>query len=302
MYAAPPGSPVWKLPEEAVVTSTEERFLYDPSAPRRPARRRGAGGREGHASTTAPRSGPAGRRRCSTPTVPARSWTCRSSRSCPPASTTGTASGAGATGIPHIHAPRLRDVVRLLLRSPDVQLRPYPVAAEEERALHGGQRPRRAGPGLPAVAALHGLRHARRLAQFDYRNTHPFRTDLAVFRARASAPARGSAPARRAAPSRRPRALPAGLRRRASRRVPLRPVGAPRAAVRRRRRLPALKMVDRTAGKGASAVIAVRVLRPAQAHERGAGRGRAGEAAAVPGASSAPGRVRRRRAARTRPG
>ncbi|MFB7510439.1 hypothetical protein ACFC0P_44930, partial [Streptomyces broussonetiae] len=27
---------------------------------------------------------------------------------------------------PQIHAPRLRDVVRMMLRSPDVQLRPYP--------------------------------------------------------------------------------------------------------------------------------------------------------------------------------
>ena len=65
--------------------------------------------------------------------------------------------------------------------------------------------------------------------QFSYTNTHPFRTDLAASSTR-SCPGRGrrtgAKPAAREPRGARP--VPAGLRRRAPRRVPLRAVGAPR--------------------------------------------------------------------------
>lgn len=155
-------------------------------------------------------------------------------------------------GIPHIHAPRLRDVVRLLLRSPDVQLRPHPW--QPKKNVHSTEGNDLGVPArvFPQWLRCTGCDMLGGLAQFDYRNTHPFRTDLACFEH-----ARCTGRGRRGKAARRP-AVPA--------RYLLACVdghldefpydlwvhrGQPCAAA----EFPALKMVDRTAGKGASAVI-----------------------------------------------
>ncbi len=203
----------------------------------RPAGRRASGRPRRAPSTTAPRSGPAGRRRCSTPTGPARSWTCPSSRSCPPAWTTGTASGPGATASRHPRAAAARRGAHAA-RSPDVELRPFPWQpkkyASPRRATTSACRPgcSRSGCAAPGATCSAPSR------QFDYSNTHPFRTDLARFEHAKCTGAVAAAEAKAARRHRRTRALPARLRRRTPRRVPLRPVGAPRAAVPRRRSSP----------------------------------------------------------------
>ncbi|MFJ5228850.1 DrmB family protein [Kitasatospora sp. NPDC088391] len=155
---------------------------------------------------------------------------------------------------PQIHAPRLRDVVRMTLRSPDVQLRPFPWQPKKNsRSAEGNDL------GVPARVFPQWLRCTGcdllgLLSQFDYRNTHPYRTDLAVFEhtrctGRAGSAAR-KATRRTAVPARYLLACPDGhldefpydqwVHR-----------GRPCAKA----ELPTLKMVDRLAGKGASAVI-----------------------------------------------
>lgn len=81
--------------------------------------------------------------------------------------------------IPQIRAPRLREAVRLLLRSPDVQLRPFPWQAKKFSMSAEGT-----DLGVPARVFPQWLRCTgcdllARVAQFDYHNTHPYRTDLA---------------------------------------------------------------------------------------------------------------------------
>jgi hypothetical protein len=157
-------------------------------------------------------------------------------------------------GIPQIHAPRLREVVRMLLRSPDVQLRPFPRQPKKISLSTEGN-----DLGVPARAFPQWLRCTGcdmlgTLAQFDYHNTHPFRTDLACFE---HAKCTGR-PGRHTRKASRRTAVPA--------RYLLACVdghldefpydlwvhhGQPCAKA----EFPALKMVDRTAGKGASAVI-----------------------------------------------
>ncbi|WP_328465864.1 DUF1998 domain-containing protein [Streptomyces sp. NBC_00448] len=155
---------------------------------------------------------------------------------------------------PQIHAPRLRDVVRLMLRSPDVQLRPYPWQPKKHsRSTEGNDL------GVPARVFPQWLRCTGcdmlgLVTQFDYRNTHPFRTDLAVFehaKCTGRAGAGGRKPMRRTAiPARYLLACVDGH-------LDEFPYdlwvhhGQPCAQA----ELPALKMVDRTAGKGASALI-----------------------------------------------
>ena len=192
-------------------------------------------------------------------------------------------------GIPHIHAPRLRDVVRLLLRSPDVQLRPHPW--QPKKNVHSTEGndlgvPARVFPQWLRCTGCDMLGGARpvRLPQHP---PVPHRPGL--FRAREVHrpwPARQGGP-----PSRRTRSLPAGLCRRPSRRVPLRPLGAPRAAV-RRGGVPGVEDGRPHGRQGCLRGDRMCVLQAAQADERGAGRGRARQAAAVPGPSSASGRVR----------
>lgn len=158
-------------------------------------------------------------------------------------------------GIPEIHAPRLRDTVRRLLKSRDVQLRPFPWQPKKSSFTPEGS-----DLGVPARVFPQWLRCTGcnllgRLAQFDYTNTHPYRTDLASFDHTKCTGRRGNA-------SRKPTRRPA---------IPARyllvcedghldefpydlwvhhgqpcPAGA---------EVPTLKMIDRTSGKGASAVI-----------------------------------------------
>ena len=113
-------------------------------------------------STTAPRSGRAARPRCCTPTVPGRSWTCPSSRSCRPGSMTGTGSGTAA------RATRRRSTRRgcgtwsactcapLTCSSARIPWQPKRNSFSTEGNDLGVP-----GPRVPAVAALHRLRHAR---------------------------------------------------------------------------------------------------------------------------------------------
>jgi Domain of unknown function (DUF1998) len=157
-------------------------------------------------------------------------------------------------GIPQIRAPRLREVVGRMLRSHDVQLRPHPWQPKKLSLSHEGN-----DLGVPARVFPQWLRCTGcdmlgKVSQFDYRNTHPFRTDLACFE-HAKCTGRTGDKTRKA------------MRRNA---VPARYLlacvnghldefpyelwvhhGKPCA----RAQLPALKMIDRTVGKGASAVI-----------------------------------------------
>lgn len=157
-------------------------------------------------------------------------------------------------GIPQIRAPRLREAVRLMLRSPDVQLRPHPWQPKKISMSSEGN-----DLGVPARVFPQWLRCTGcdmlgMLSQFDYRNTHPFRTDLACFE-HAKCTGRAGDKARKTA---RRTAVPA--------RYLLACVNGhldefpyelwvhhgkqcPQA------QFPALKMIDRTTGKGASAVI-----------------------------------------------
>ena len=153
-----------------------------------------------------------------------------------------------------IRAPRLRDVVRMLLRSPDVQLRPHPWQPKKISLSTEGN-----DLGVPARVFPQWLRCTGcdmlgLLSQFAYSNTHPFRTDLACFE-HAKCTGRPGNRTRKAA---RRTAVPA--------RYLLACVdghldefpydlwvhhGKPCAHA----EFPALKMIDRTAGKGASATI-----------------------------------------------
>jgi Domain of unknown function (DUF1998) len=157
-------------------------------------------------------------------------------------------------GIPQIRAPRLREVVGKLLRSRDVQLRPHPWQPKKVSLSTEGN-----DLGVPARVFPQWLRCTGcdmlgTVSQFAYTNTHPFRADLACFehtKCTGRSGNRTRKPARRTA-------------------VPARYLLAcvdghldefpydewvhhwkpcPQAE------FPALKMVDRTAGKGASAVI-----------------------------------------------
>src|SRR4051812_22144680 len=82
---------------------------------------------------------------------------------------------------PQIHAPRLRDVVRMMLRSPDVQLRPYPWQPKKHSRSAEGNDLGVPSRVFPQWLRCTGCDMLGLLTQFDYRNTHPFRTDLAVF-------------------------------------------------------------------------------------------------------------------------
>src|SRR5690606_41337160 len=82
---------------------------------------------------------------------------------------------------PAVRAPRLRDVVRMLLPAPDVQLRPHPWQPKKLSLPSEGN-----DLGVPARVFPQWLRCTGcdmlgMSSQFDYRNTHPFRTDLACF-------------------------------------------------------------------------------------------------------------------------
>jgi hypothetical protein len=157
-------------------------------------------------------------------------------------------------GVPEIRAPRLRQVVALLLRSRDVQLRPHPWQAKKVSMSTEGN-----DLGVPARVFPQWLRCTGcdmlgTVAQFDYTNTHPYRTDLACFE---HARCTGRAGDRSRRPSRRT-AVPA--------RYLLACVDGHldefpydrwvhHGEKCKEAEFPALKMVDRTGGKGASATI-----------------------------------------------
>ncbi|WP_160049928.1 DUF1998 domain-containing protein [Nocardiopsis sp. FR4] len=157
-------------------------------------------------------------------------------------------------GVPQIRAPRLRQAVGSLLGSRDVELRPFPWQPKKTSLSTEGN-----DLGVPARVFPQWLRCTGcdmlgTLPQFDYRNTHPYRTDLACFehvRCTGRAGARTRKPSRRTAvPARYLLAcvnghldeFPYNLWVHQGQRCD-------------KAEFPALKMVDRMAGKGASAVI-----------------------------------------------
>lgn len=155
---------------------------------------------------------------------------------------------------PQIHAPRLREVVRRFLHSPRTQLRPHPWQPKRLSFSTEGN-----DLGVPARVFPQWLRctgcdFLGLLSQFHYTNTHPFRTDLAGFE-HAKCYGRGGGGARKAT------SRPA---------VPARYLLACVAGhldefpydlwVHHGHKcanaeVPTLRMIDRTAGKGASAMI-----------------------------------------------
>lgn len=157
-------------------------------------------------------------------------------------------------GIPQIRAPRLREVVGKLLRSRDVELRPHPWQPKKISLSTEGN-----DLGVPARVFPQWLRCTGcdmlgTVAQFAYTNTHPFRTDLACFE-HAKCTGRAGNRTRKAG---RRTAVPARyLLACVDGHLDEFPYEAwvhhwapcPEAE------FPALKMIDRTAGKGASAVI-----------------------------------------------
>ena len=153
---------------------------------------------------------------------------------------------------PQIRAPRLRNVVRLHLRSPDVQLRSHPWQPKRNSFSNEGNDLGVPSRVFPQWLRCTGCDMLGLLSQFGYTNTHPFRTDLACFEhtrctGRTGA---GKVARRTAVPARYLLAcaeghldeFPYGL-------WVHRGTACPSAE------FPFLKMIDRTAGKGASAMI-----------------------------------------------
>ena len=154
-------------------------------------------------------------------------------------------------GTPTIHAPRLRDVVRLILKSPDAQLRPFPWQPKKISMSKEGN-----DLGVPARVFPQWLRCTGcdmlgKLSQFGYRNTQPFRPDEARFEhTNCHGRTGGKAMRRTAVPARYLLACVDGhLDEFPYDRWVHRGDPCPNAD------FPALKMIDRMAGKGASAVI-----------------------------------------------
>jgi hypothetical protein len=157
-------------------------------------------------------------------------------------------------GIPMIRAPRLREVVRMLLRSPDVQLRPCPWQPKKISLSTEGN-----DLGVPARVFPQWLRCTGcdllgTVAQFDYRNTHPYRTDQACFEhmrcTGRSGDSKRVAVRRTAVPARYLLACVDGH----LDEFPY-DLWVHRGGHCAEAEFPVLKMVDRTAGKGASATI-----------------------------------------------
>lgn len=154
---------------------------------------------------------------------------------------------------PEIRAPRLRDVVRRHLRSRDVQLRPHPWQPKRNTFSAEG-----IDLGVPARVFPQWLRCTGcdllgLLSQFDYTNTHPYRTDLACFEhARCTGrPGRTHKASRRTAvPARYLLACADGH----LDEFPY-DLWVHRGQQCAEAAIPVLRMTDRTAGKGASAII-----------------------------------------------
>ena len=152
---------------------------------------------------------------------------------------------------PRIHAPRLREVVRTHMRSPFVQLRPFPWQPKRNAFSNEG-----VDLGVPARVFPQWLRCTGcdllgLVSQFSYINTHPYRTDQARFE-HAKCPGRGGAgkAARPAVPARYLLACAMGH----LDEFPY-DLWVHRGRNCEKAEIPFLKMIDRTAGKGASAMI-----------------------------------------------
>ena len=249
-------------------------------------------------SRTAPRSARPARRRCSTPTGPARSWTCPDSRSCPPGSTTGSRSGSAASSSRRIIEPRLLNVVRLHLGPQVDALRPFPWQPKKGAHVPGGRRPRHPGPGVPAMVPLHRLRLPRPAAAVQL-HQHP------------PVPARPRAVHPQELP--RPRRAASRIDRAGKRESPAVPaqhlltctnghldefpytLWVHRGGKCPKAELPDLKMRDANVGKQRRLDDHVRLLRRQPRHGRSPGRRRPRQAPAeVPRPAPAPERLRRR--------
>ena len=152
---------------------------------------------------------------------------------------------------PRIHAPRLREAVRTHMRSPFVQLRPHPWQPKRNAFSNEG-----VDLGVPARVFPQWLRCTGcdllgLVSQFSYINTHPYRTDQARFE-HAKCPGRGGAgkAARPAVPARYLLACAMGH----LDEFPY-DLWVHRGRTCEKAEIPFLKMIDRTAGKGASAMI-----------------------------------------------
>ncbi|MEU3337076.1 DUF1998 domain-containing protein [Streptomyces sp. NPDC006668] len=153
-----------------------------------------------------------------------------------------------------IHAPRLKNVVRMMLRSNDVELLPHPWQPKKHSRSSEGN-----DLGVPARVFPQWLRCTGcdllgKLSQFDYKNTHPFRTDLATFE---HTKCTGRSGNRSRKPMRRP-AVPARyLLACADGHLDEFPydLWVHHGQKCANAELPVLKMTDHTVGKGASAVI-----------------------------------------------
>jgi hypothetical protein len=152
---------------------------------------------------------------------------------------------------PRIHAPRLREVVRTHMRSPFVQLRPHPWQPKRNAFSNEG-----VDLGVPSRAFPQWLRCTGcdllgLVSQFSYINTHPYRTDQARFE-HAKCPGRGGVgkAARPAVPARYLLACAMGH----LDEFPYE-LWVHRGRDCEKAEIPVLRMIDRTAGKGASAMI-----------------------------------------------
>ena len=176
---------------------------------------------------------------------------------------------------PRIHAPRLREAVRTHMRSPFVQLRPFPWQPKRNAFSNEG-----VDLGVPARVFPQWLRCTGcdllgLVSQFSYINTHPYRTDQARFE-HAKCPGRGGAgkAARPAVPARYLLACAMGH----LDEFPYDAVGAPGPQLREGRDpVPEDDRQDR--GQGRVGDDPLRVLQTAAADERGPGPGGRREAA-----------------------
>lgn len=152
---------------------------------------------------------------------------------------------------PQIHAPRLRQAVRTHMRAPNVQLRPFPWQPKRNMFSNEG-----ADLGVPARVFPQWLRCTGcdmlgLVSQFSYVNTHPYRSDLARFEHPRCPGRSGEGKATRpAVPARYLLACAAGH----LDEFPY-DLWVHRGRACGKAEFPVLKMIDRTAGKGASAMI-----------------------------------------------
>ena len=152
---------------------------------------------------------------------------------------------------PRIHAPRLREVVRTHMRSPFVQLRPHPWQPKRNAFSNEGVDLGVPSRVFPQWLRCTGCDMLGLVSQFSYINTHPYRTDQARFE-HAKCPGRGGAgkAARPAVPARYLLACAMGH----LDEFPYE-LWVHRGRQCEKAEVPFLKMIDRTAGKGASAMI-----------------------------------------------